>query len=255
MTQRINDKDRQREQRRQERLIGLLERRFGRLFRAEINRASVEMLKSFKATGSAPAQPRNHTQSITAIYKALALVSIEVFGERILDQGKALGLIVETKLGFSEFFERIATEYIQSEGIRKRITSVSETTRTQIVNQIIAGQAEGLGVAQISRDISKALPAITRIRANLIARTETHGAANVGADQAARATGLVLQKEWVSANSERTRPAHSAADGQVRDMDMAFNVGGERLMYPGDPNGSSGNIINCRCAVSHIVKD
>jgi hypothetical protein len=25
------------------------------------------------------------------------------------------------------------------------------------------------------------------------------------------------------------------------------------LMYPGDPNGSGGNIINCRCAISHIV--
>jgi len=29
-------------------------------------------------------------------------------------------------------------------------------------------------------------------------------------------------------------------------------VGGERLMYPGDPSGSAENVINCRCAVGHI---
>ena len=255
MAQRLTDKDKRREQRRQERLLLLLERRFGRLFRAEINRASTEMLKAYKATGSAPALSESHERNIGALYKSLAIVAIEVFGERVLDQGKGVYFFRETKFEFSDFFTRVAADYILGEGIRQRITSVSETTRTQIVNQIIAGQAEGLGVAVIARDISRALPAITRFRANLIARTETHGAANVGADQAARATGLVLQKEWVAAADERTRPSHAAADGQVVEMDMAFDVGGEKLMYPGDPNGTAGNTINCRCAVSHIVKD
>ncbi len=254
MAQRLNDKDKRREQRRQERLMRLLERRFGRLFRAEIDRASVEMLKAFKATGSAPYLPLSHKQNIRALYKALALVSIEVFGERIMDQGKALGLVVETK-DFSEFFERVAAEYIQSEGIRQRITSVTETTRTQMIDYIAAGQAEGVGTAEIARNIEKLLPPKLRFRAALIARTETHGAANVGADQAARATGLNLQKEWIAARDERTRSAHANADGQVRDMDMAFDVGGDRLMFPGDPNGSAANTINCRCAVSHIVKE
>lgn len=232
----------------------MLERRFARLLRAEIDRASVEMITAFKRTGSAPALPDAHKRNITDIYKAMSMVSIEVFGERVIDQGKSMRLL-ETKVGFSEFFARVAAEYIQNEAIRQRIASVSETTRTQIVNQIISGQSEGLGVAQIARDISKALPSITRFRANLIARTETHGAANVGVDQAARATGLVLQKEWVAAADERTRTAHAAADGQVVEMNMAFDVGGEKLMFPGDSNGSAGNTINCRCAVSHIVKE
>jgi hypothetical protein len=38
-------------------------------------------------------------------------------------------------------------------------------------------------------------------------------------------------------------------------MDQAFEVGGEMLMYPGDPAGSAGNVINCRCAISHVVDD
>ena len=30
-------------------------------------------------------------------------------------------------------------------------------------------------------------------------------------------------------------------------MDEPFEVDGEQLMYPGDPAGSAGNIINCQC--------
>jgi hypothetical protein len=29
----------------------------------------------------------------------------------------------------------------------------------------------------------------------------------------------------------------------------------ELMMIPGDPSASAGNVINCRCAVSHIVDD
>ena len=253
MTRRLNDQDRIREQRRQERLLLLLERKFSRIIRAEIKRASVEMADRYEATGSPPQLPESHAQNLTGIYKKIALVSIEVFGGRILDQGKALGLVRETKFSFSEFFERIAVDYILSEAIRQRITAVAETTRNQIINQIVAGQNGGLGVSAIASLISTAIPSISRTRGALIARTETHGAANVGADQAARATGLVLQKEWTAARDERTRQAHADADGDIVGMDESFNVGGEMMRFAGDPNGSAGNIINCRCGISHIV--
>ena len=91
------------------------------------------------------------------------------------------------------------------------------------------------------------------MRGALIARTETHAAANAGADTAARETGLQLRKEWVSAEDERTRDSHRVADGDVADMDGAFAVGADLLKYPGDPAGSPEETINCRCAISHIV--
>ena len=40
---------------------------------------------------------------------------------------------------------------------------------------------------------------------------------------------------------------HAAADGQQRISDQFYLVSGENLMYPRDPRGSRGNIINCRC--------
>jgi hypothetical protein len=88
-------------------------------------------------------------------------------------------------------------------------------------------------------------------RAQVIARTETHTAANVGADSAASATGLQLEKEWGATEDHRTRPAHAAADGQRVPNSGVFVVGGEAMRFPGDPNGSAWNVINCRCVLLH----
>jgi uncharacterized protein with gpF-like domain len=248
------------EQRRQARLLAIMERRFRRLLAAEIRRATLAMLAQYEATGAAPRLPEDHERRIEDIYRQMAEVGIETFGERIVSQGKHAGLILERK-SFVEFFRRLALQYIGLEMIRRRITSVTETTRQQIVNQITAGQNAGEGIAAIAKRISDNVGIISRQRGALIARTETHGAANYGADGAARATGLKLRKEWVAAGelpeSEggRTRDDHWEADGQIVDMDQAFEVGGEMLMYPGDPAGSAGNVINCRCAISHVVDD
>lgn len=251
---RIGDKDPRKEQRRQQRLLLMMERRFRRVVASEIARASQEMLATYRQTGQAPALPNDHAQRIAEIYQQMAEVGIETFGERIVGQGKHLGLVLERK-SFIEFFRRLALDYIETEMIRRRITNVAETTRQQIVNQIMKGQQAGDGIDTIAKRISSNVGIISRQRGALIARTETHGAANYGADGAARATGLTLQKEWVAAEDERTRIAHSEADGQIVDMDQPFDVGGELLMFPGDPIGSAGNIINCRCAVSHLVDD
>lgn len=241
-----------------------------RVYAAEIARASNHMINEFKQLGAVPHLPIDHIGRLRAIYVDMADISIRAFGGRIVDQGKERGLILERK-DFAEFFKRLALEYIQDELLRQRIVMVSEATRAQIVRRVIAGQEEGLGVAEIAKSITDALPSISIRRGALIARTETHGAANFGADQAARSTGLQLQKEWVSAEDHRTRDfgesdgvidkySHRAMNGIAIDMDQAFSVpdrygGTEKMMYPGDLVGSAENVINCRCATSHVIKD
>jgi hypothetical protein len=266
MSKRLINGSPQTEQRRQERLLVLMERRFGRLLAAEVARASRVMLDQYEATGAAPSLPLDHVQIMAQIYQQMTLMAVEVFGARIVGQGKSRGLLLETK-SFADFFRRLAADYIGREAIRQRITSVSETTRTAIITQITRGQSEGLGTESIAKLISDAIFGVSRQRGALIARTETHGAANYGADGAARATGLKLRKEWVSAEDARTRNGHRLANGQIVDMDQPFRIaipldqrtiGGdefELMMTPGDDTASAGNVINCRCAVSHIVDD
>lgn len=61
--------------------------------------------------------------------------------------------------------------------------------------------------------------------------------------------GCITTKIWddVHDSIPPERPEHWAASGQEVPYDEPFIVGGEELMYPGDPAGSGWNIYNCRC--------
>lgn len=258
------------EQRAQLRMLMAAERRFGRVLASILSTAYGQMIDRFEATRGVPQLPDELRPRIEAAYADMAAIMIEAFGERILEQGKARGLDLETKQ-FAELFQRLALEFISQEAIRARITNVIDTTRNVIVSRILRGQEEGEGVDAIARGLRDLVPSLSRHRGALIARTETHGAANFGADQAARATGLRLKKEWVSADDHRTRDFgqgdgvvdefdHRSANGQTVDMDQPFQIARrngtvEALMFPGDPAGSAANVINCRCASVQMVDD
>ena len=115
----------------------------------------------------------------------------------------------------------------------------------------------GASIQQISRMIRNVIN-ISYRQAVKIARTEMNRVANqgrlLGFEQAKSDHNIDMQKMWLSAFDERTRDAHLAANGQVVDLDKPFNVGGEKLMFPGDPNGSAENVINCRCSVVSILR-
>jgi uncharacterized protein with gpF-like domain len=261
----------QEERRVQTILLDELDAKFERAIATEIERASAEMVEAFSATGSAPNLPDDYVSRLTEMWVHMAAASIGAFGSRVIMQGKSLGLVLEVKEDFAELFARLVGEYIANEVIRRRITSVAETTRKHIIAAIDRGQSEGKGVDEIAKAIMEVLPSASRIRAHTIARTETHGAANFGANEAAKATGLKLKKEWVSVHDHRTRSFqetngrvdeydHRSMDGQTVDMDQPFkmpHISGQPInaMFPGDPALPAAASINCRCAVAHIVDD
>lgn len=61
---------------------------------------------------------------------------------------------------------------------------------------------------------------------------------------------IKVKYQWVATLDARTRPEHGHADGQVREAGEPFDVGGEKLLFPGDKShGASGwNLYNCRCS-------
>ena len=253
MTRRLLDQDPRREQRRQVILLDRLEVGFRNRMRAEIARSMRAMVDFYELTGEVPT-PRDHAEHVTAIYQAMAIATMTTFGGRVAQQGKDGGQALETK-GFAATMARIALGYIASEMIRARITSVAETTRQQIVNAVDRGYQDGLGQQGVAKLVREAIPSMSTFRAALIARTETHGAANAGAFAAAAETGLLMDKEWISAEDERTRDDHASANGQIVGKDDAFDIGGESMMFPGDPSGSAGQVINCRCALGWVVRE
>lgn len=264
--------DRRREAQTQTRLLDALESRFRRRLARILAQVSAEMLAVYERTGTVPPLPENAARRIADEYEALALASARVFGVRILGQGKALGLI-ETKDEhdggvFAAFFRRLAEQWVSLEAIRQRITWVTQTTRDQIVSMVRRGQEDGLSVDAIAKSINERVPTISRWRGALIARTETHGAANYSMHETAKSTGMTLVKEWNAAEDHRTRAIprgdafdHLAMDGQKRDMDQPFDMpwisgGGEplKIMFPGEAGHPGAATINCRCVVTHSVK-
>ncbi len=122
---------------------------------------------------------------------------------------------------------------------RNRQDIVAENIKTNVLNvrearsTVIAGQNIGLAEAWSRQKEAELID-----DANLIS---------------ASGATLTIEKEWVAILDSRTRSSHALADGQVVNVQDSYSVEGEALMYPRDPNGSAGNIINCRCISDNRV--
>lgn len=254
MARRLVDNNARREHRRQVALLDRLAVQFRNRLQREIATAMKDMVETWLQTNQVTL-PRGFHDRIEATYRQMALASITQFGLRILDQGKAHGLLLETKESFAQIMTRLALRYVQQEIIRRRITEVTETTRRQIVNAVDRGYRDGLGQRGVADAILDLVPSLSATRANVIARTETHGAANYGSQEAAKQTSLPMQKEWLAADDERTRETHRKADGSTVGMNDTFRVGDSDLQFPGDPSGAAEEVINCRCTLAYVIDD
>lgn len=188
-------------------------------------------------------------------------VAVREAGQPVIDGLKDCFLHIETKQDEDDLFQRIIEQYISQYGSQK-VQQILETTRKQITDVIRVGQSEGLGIEAIARMMEEAIPEFSRIRARVIARTETHGSSQFAQIRTAQQSTRPLVKQWNSVEDARTRSFagddqfnHRIMDEQRVALEQPFMIPTilgtkEPLMYPGDPNGSAGNVINCRCAVT-----
>ena len=172
--------------------------------------------------------------------------------ERYEDLTKAETMSV---FGRNVDIERLSRAYLQDRELV--LANVFSNISEQIDRIIGEGFLEdGLSQREIADRIRKKAPQISKSRAALITRTETHSA--VGHAQHAYhevlrdGIGVNMSKRWVSTADGRTRSAHAAANGQIVEMDDDFLVGGARMRFTGDPRGGARNVINCRCTVVYV---
>jgi len=149
-------------------------------------------------------------------------------------------------------FEDLAQQWIHTEGL-KRSKLIADTSEADVLSAISDGLDEGLGTAAIADNIL-AVTDLSDFRAELIARTETHAAANYASVESVRKAqdklGVKMLKSWLPTLDSRTRPDHAAMDGsEPIPMDEKFIVGGEEMDRPGDPAASPDQTCNCRCAL------
>lgn len=237
--------------------------------KAAIKDAMLEVARDLP-TRQRPDVPLDHFRRVQDALEGLYRAMTKAMASEVVGDFKSGFGWLETKADEEEFYERLYEEYLYIYGLSS-ISSITETTRQQIVKLIESGLKQGHSIDEIADEITKASDVISETRAHIIARTETHSAAMFASMESARRSTVPLVKEWVSVEDGRVRD-FGEGDGVVDDyshramnevqvpLDDPFEVprangSKEPLMFPGDPNGSAGNIINCRCAMVYDEAD
>ena len=151
-----------------------------------------------------------------------------------------------------DLFSTLTQRWVHTEGL-KRSKLIADTTEADVLSAISSGLDDGLGTSEIADNIQD-VTELSDFRAEMIARTETHAAANYASVESVRNAedklGVKMLKSWLPTLDSRTRQAHADMEGSdTIEMDEKFIVDGEEMDRPGDPAGSPDNTINCRCTL------
>ena len=140
----------------------------------------------------------------------------------------------------------------------QRVTLVAGTAKKTLIDitQRLMRDPEfmTLGAVERGRILRNQFNRYSQFQSERLVRTEATAAANFATMQAAQTIfpPEQMQKEWIASFDDRTRDTHSEADGQIVMANNTFLVGGQQMMFPGDPAGGASEVINCRCSVAYI---
>uniref|UniRef100_A0A6M3KUY3 Putative capsid morphogenesis protein n=1 Tax=viral metagenome TaxID=1070528 RepID=A0A6M3KUY3_9ZZZZ len=126
------------------------------------------------------------------------------------------------------------------------IKTILATNLEDVKGVILAGVDENLTTVQIGRNLRQFYTDRSPFKSMRVARTETSHAAGFSQREAARQSGVVKTKQWISSRDDRVRDEHLAMDSDSHYEAVPFNEpypNGD--MYPGE------NSIMCRCAESY----
>lgn len=124
------------------------------------------------------------------------------------------------------------------------ITSVDDYTKQWIANQIQAGRDQHLSPQEIAQMLIDEGKAISAIRANRIAVTETAKALTTVSLEAARRYGI-LEKTWRTSLDDRVDDVCIGLEGKTVNINDNF---------PGGYDGPPAHIL-CRCYIDEVIPD
>lgn len=146
-----------------------------------------------------------------------------------------------------------------SSGLYKRLGEDVDYLKRSIRAELSRGISSGSSWNEMAVRIANGMNSPFRKAYNnaiRIARTEGHRIQNEGAldgQHGAKKKGADIVKQWDSTLDGRTRDEHRECDGQIREIDEPFDVGGEKMQAPG-VGGSAKNVCNCRCCLLQRAK-
>ncbi len=131
-----------------------------------------------------------------------------------------------------------------------KVVGINDVTREMLRQTLM----EGLENIETIQELQKRIREVfnfTESRSLTIARTETGQAASPARIAAMGKMGVV-EIEWGTAGDGKVRPSHvNCAGAGKRRIGEPFPNG---CLYPCDPSGPAGEVINCRCVAIPVVE-
>ncbi len=150
---------------------------------------------------------------------------------------------------------KLQKAYYTARKTPENITRLKKQIRVEMTRSVANGQSWIEVADHIARGMNSPFNRAFH-DASRIVRTEGHRIHQEGFLDAcgiAKDKGADIVKQWDATLDSRTRLSHALADGQIREIDKPFNVGGEELQAP-SVGGSAFNVCNCRCQLLQRAK-
>lgn len=136
-----------------------------------------------------------------------------------------------------------------------RLKGNSSKMKKNLNRVLTRGFSKGWSTQKMAAQIAEIGGANYR-RAMNIARTESGRVTSVTRQQSqqhAKDLGIKAEKKWVSTLDGDTRNTHRQLDGQIREIDEYFEVGGLKALQP-HMFGIASEDCNCRCRTVNVIR-
>lgn len=164
------------------------------------------------------------------------------------------------RFGFNQVWANIMNGIFSVFGARN-VRSITDTERARLRRELIQGQQDGISNFELAKRLRS--ESIWAKRARVISRTEPAIAASAGANSAAKRSGLLMMKTWLSARDNRTRRIpedatdHYTMNNVQVTQDEPFlvpKIGGmDAMQHPHEPGSPANQVIQCRCKVIYVA--
>jgi SPP1 gp7 family putative phage head morphogenesis protein len=168
----------------------------------------------------------------------------------------------------ANWFNNYVLQFSEKEG-----TLITQPTKDQISRLLQQAKLEGWSVREIEKQLGATFdrflgqePELSEeeqawfrernvpYRLENISRSETIRAGNAGGFQMMKQWG-VPQHEWLATMDDRVRADHADVNGHIVNVGDPFDVGGVKMLYPGDPSAPPDQTCQCRCTTVPVGMD
>ena len=124
----------------------------------------------------------------------------------------------------------------------------------QIQSAVTSGILQGKGIKNLTDSFMTVMQRNRNaaIRNARTAYTSAQNGGRMASLKQAKAQGINVQKQWLSAHDGRVRDSHAMLNGQIREIEEKFDNG---LLYPADSSGAPAEVYNCRCTLTYIYPE